>query len=184
MRACISLHVIQLEKTSAREFETVTALKAVLATLETIHGIDVARIAKLTEERNALRASHERLRLELELLSRRTFVAKAERVDTAQLELELAATLAALDRLGGIVPAAEATSAQAGEGRGGKNGGKKKPTGRRNLREAALEEERVELVDPLFEALVAEGYPSVSAARTPCSGGRDGRGIVARCHWA
>ena len=147
---------MQPEETSAREFEAVTALKAALATLETIHGIDLARIAKLTEERDALRASHERLRLELELLRRRIFVAKAERVDTAQLELEFAATLAALDRLGGIVPADEATSAQAGESRVGKNGGKKKPTGRRNLREAALEEERVELADPLFEALVAE----------------------------
>ena len=47
-----------------------------------------------------LRASHERLRLELELLRRRIFVAKAERVDTAQLELEFAAKLAELDRLG------------------------------------------------------------------------------------
>jgi hypothetical protein len=48
------------------------------------------RAAKLTEERDLLRASHERLRLELELLKRRIFVATAERVDTAQLELEFA----------------------------------------------------------------------------------------------
>jgi hypothetical protein len=38
------------------------------------------RVAKLTEERDLLRASHERLLLELELLRRRIFVAKAERV--------------------------------------------------------------------------------------------------------
>ena len=45
---------------------------------EVLHGV----------ERDLLRAAHERLRLELELLKRRIFAAKAERVDTAQLDLE------------------------------------------------------------------------------------------------
>lgn len=40
-------------------------------------------LAAVTEERDILRSSHERLRLELEMFKRRIFVAKAERVDTA-----------------------------------------------------------------------------------------------------
>lgn len=107
-------------------------------------------VAQLTHERDVLRASHERLRLELELLRRRIFVAKAERVDTAQLKLEFAEKLAALDRLAGL-------SAPAPEERMTSPGPKKKPTGRRDLRSAPLEEERVELKDPVLEELVASG---------------------------
>lgn len=50
-------------------------------------------------ERDQLRESHRRLQLELALLKRRIFVAKAERVNTAQLELEFAAKRAELDQL-------------------------------------------------------------------------------------
>jgi len=54
--------------------------------------IERERVANLTAERDVLRASHERLRLELELLKRRIFFAKAERVDSAQLYLDSAAS--------------------------------------------------------------------------------------------
>ena len=104
-------------------------------------------VAKLTAERDLLKASHERLRLELELLRRRIFVAKAERVDTAQLELEFAATLTALDQLGGgppVRPAAESVV-------------RPKPKGRRDLRDLKLPVERIERFDVLFEKLVSEG---------------------------
>ena len=66
----------------------VVALEAALASERAARALDAAKIAALTEERDRLRASHERLRLELEMLKRRIFVAKAERVDTAQLEME------------------------------------------------------------------------------------------------
>jgi transposase len=110
-----------------------------------------ARVAALTKERDLLRASHERLRLELELLRRRIFAAKAERVDTRQLELDFATTLAALDRLGGTPPP------PGDEGDPAAPEKKKKPTGRRDLRKMPLEEERVELPDVVFEKLVEEG---------------------------
>jgi transposase len=103
-------------------------------------------VAKLTAERDLLKASHERLRLELELLRRRIFVAKAERVDTAQLELEFAAKLAALNQLGGgppVRPAAETA--------------RPKPKGRRDLRDLKLPVERIERFDVLLEKLVEEG---------------------------
>src|SRR5690242_11616350 len=105
------------------------------------------RLAKVTAERDLLRASHERLRLELELLRRRIFVAKAERVDTAQLEMEFAEKLAALDRLGGGPPPANVADESE----------RRKPTGRRDLRDLKLPVVRVETLDPILEKLVAEG---------------------------
>src|SRR5688572_25406709 len=82
------------------------ALEARIAQLEAQLAEERQRVEALTREREALaqekqqlRASFERLRLELELLKRRIFVAKAERVDTLQLELEFAARLADLTRL-------------------------------------------------------------------------------------
>ena len=122
-----------------------------IAELEAALAVEHGRVEELTRERDQLRASHERLRLELELLKRRIFVAKAERVDTAQLELEFAEKLAELDRLShadalaAIVPASKLRRPRP------------KPLGRRDLRKAPLEEERVEITDPLYEYLVAKG---------------------------
>jgi transposase len=139
-----------------------TAPQEQFAALEAALAAERAKVAELTQERDHLRASHERLRLELELLKRRIFIAKAERVDTRQLELDFATTLAALDKLAGMVPQT-AQVAQAG----GESGQadkpepepkpKKKPTGRRDLSKMPLEEERVEITDDVFEKLVAEG---------------------------
>lgn len=122
-----------------------------IAQLEAALAAREAALAEVTRERDLLRASHERLRLELELLKRRIFVAKAERVDTAQLELEFAQKLAELDHISGttgLPVGAEGPQAPKK---------KSKSTGRRDLRTAALEEERVELRDPLFEELVQSG---------------------------
>ena len=54
-----------------------------------------------------LREAYQALQLQVELARRRLFVAKAERVDTTQLELEFASKLAALDILAGLVDDAE-----------------------------------------------------------------------------
>ena len=134
--------------------EQLAALQAALAAERAALVAERERVAELSRERDHLRASHERLRLELELLRRRLFVAKAERIDTRQLELEFAATLAALDRLSGFAPPAP----EAGQGGGAAAPQRQsKPTGRRDLRQLPLEEERVEIADELFEKLVAEG---------------------------
>jgi transposase len=93
-------------------------------------------------------------------MRRRLFVAKAERVDTAQLELEFAAKLAELDRLSGLSNPAAGGEANDGNGSDPKpapKDPKKKPKGRRDLRKAPLQEVRVEIPDPLFEELVVEG---------------------------
>lgn len=72
-----------------------------MALLEQERARFAARITELDQERDRLRASHERLRQELELFKHRLFVAKAERIDTRQLELEYAQKLRELDQLEG-----------------------------------------------------------------------------------
>ena len=129
-----------------------------IALLEAALAQERARVAELVRERDLLRASHEQLRLELELLRRRIFIAKAERIDTTQLEFEFAATLAALDRLAGITDPSGAVANE--EGSGGTPApacNKRKPTGRRKLSDLPLDEERVEITDEELEKLVAAG---------------------------
>src|SRR3990170_8796031 len=121
------------------------ALEAALAVEHAALLVERERVAKLTEERDLLRASHERLRLELELLRRRIFVAKAERVDTRQLEMEFAAKLAELNQMSGIILPLPEENGPGGTAR------KKRPTGRRALNELALPEEPIEVKDELFE---------------------------------
>jgi transposase len=119
-------------------------------------------ITSLEQERDRLRASHERLRQELELFKRRLFIAKAERVDTRQLELEYAQKLRELDQLAGTlgmgkppVVVEDDTPASDGKRRGKRKGNR--GTGRRDLRSLPLEEERIVISDPHLEALVDQG---------------------------
>jgi transposase len=119
-----------------------------------------ARIADLTRERDVLRHSHARLREELELLKKRLFVAKAERIDTRQLELEFAAKLRALEEVAGTLglreeSAEDAPSDTPKDRKDAKD--KASPKGRRTLRDLPIEEETIEINDPALEALVEEG---------------------------
>ena len=121
------------------------------------------RIANLEKERDNLRASHERLRVELELFKRRLFIAKAERADDEkQLRIEFEAKLRELDALAGTLGIAKSDEERSDPrpARDGKRRGKRtnnRGTGRRDLKDLPLEEERVELADPHLEQLVAEG---------------------------
>ena len=105
-------------------------------------------------ERDRLREAYDALTREVELARRRLVVAKAERVDTAQLELEFAATLAKLDAL------SRKAEDEIGEKPGGPAGGertrnKQKPRGRRDLRLLDLPEEHIAIPDPLLEGKAA-----------------------------
>jgi transposase len=136
-----------------REGETTaTTSDARLAELEAALVAEREKVAALTKERDALRASHARLREELELLKRRIFIAKAERVDTAQLEMEFAEKLRALDALAGTARDDDDDDDDAPADKK-----KRASTGRRNLKNLPLEEERIEITDPLYEELVADG---------------------------
>lgn len=141
-------------RSTTTDASRIAELEAMLAS----HAAELAaskdRIALLERERDALRAAHARLLQELELLKRRLFVAKAERVDTTQLELEFEAKLAELDKLADTLGMAKGTEPSTP---GGKTRPRTPPTGRRDLRALPLAEERVEIPDPVFEELVAAG---------------------------
>lgn len=126
-----------------------------------------AKVARLQDENRKLRDAHARLREDIELLRRRIFVAKAERIDTRQLELEFAGKLADLKAIEQGLPTGSAdavvddspavsSSGSAGDGQGRRKGGAR-PKGRRNLADVNLPERRVEITDPLFEDLVKRG---------------------------
>lgn len=108
-------------------------------------------LAAAVAERDRLREAYQRIKLELELLKRRLFVAKAERIDTAQLELELGDKLAELDAVAQRL-AEDAAAGSATDTPPTSNPKKrKKPTGRRDLRQIELPEESIEITDPAFE---------------------------------
>ncbi|HEU4786004.1 MAG TPA: IS66 family transposase [Gemmatimonadaceae bacterium] len=99
-------------------------------------------------ERDRLREAYEALKIQVELAHRRLVIAKAERVDTTQLELEFAATLAELDKLAGLVePETDATGDE-----GGAAGDRPKRHRRRRCDlHKVVGEERIELPDPIYE---------------------------------
>jgi transposase len=115
-----------------------------------------AELAKSYKVIDQLRAKQAELQVELDLLRRRIYVARAERVDTRQLEMEFATKLKHLDDLSrdqGVDPAIF---------HGGDNGGKSKKRtgkalGRRNLSDMNLPEIRVNVTDPMLEEMVKEG---------------------------
>ncbi|MCC6647625.1 MAG: IS66 family transposase [Polyangiaceae bacterium] len=157
----VEAHVAALELELARERVELARERAERAAAE-------ERLARVTQERDRLRASRDELLQELMLLKRRIFIAKAERVDTAQLELEFAEKLHQLDALAGTsgMPADEEESGHEGSDGAGDNGSsplpkrgksKSKSKGRRDLSKLRLPEDRVEITDPLYEDLVAQG---------------------------
>ena len=121
------------EATRARVLE----LEAVLAAERAALVAERQRAADIEAKHDRLHEAFRQLQFELELLKRRLFHAKAERIDTGQLELEFAAKLAALDTLAGQLqsneapagPAAGASEDDASEG--GPRGSKRKPQQRR-----------------------------------------------------
>jgi hypothetical protein len=106
-----------------------------------------ARAEALESERDRLRRVYEQLKEELLLVKRRLFIAKAERVDTRQLELEFAELSKKVEALAGQVPDEDEDQRPR----------RKRRRGRRNLAEAELLEVKVEVPEELFEKLVAEG---------------------------
>ena len=110
-----------------------------------------ARLDQAEQDKQALRSAYDRLKIELDLLKRKLFVAKAERIDTKQLELEFQQKLAELDAIAGTL----GMPAQPDEPPARKRGHNK--GGRRDLRQLGLVEQRIELLDAVMEALVEQG---------------------------
>jgi transposase len=126
----------------------VAHLEAALASTQTT-------LAQVTAERDKLRRAYEQLKEQVELLRRRIYIAKAERVDVTQLEMEFAQTQAKLDALAeqlddaAAPPPSDSANDPADPPSPTKT--RTKPTGRRNLADEDLPEERVEILDPALE---------------------------------
>lgn len=114
-----------------------------------------AALAKVTAERDNLRRAYEQLKEQVELLRRRIYVAKAERIDTTQLEMEFAQTKAKLDviatQLADDAPPPPTDSACSPAVPPPPAKTRPKPTGRRNLASEDMPEERVEILNPALE---------------------------------
>lgn len=112
-------------------------------------------LATVTAERDKLRRAYEQLKGHLELLRRRIFVAKAERIDTRQLELEFAETKVKLDalakELGDESLALHDEEEAASDGDGSSPRRRRRSGGRPDLRDIHMPEERVEITDPALE---------------------------------
>jgi transposase len=136
----------------------VAELEAALTTTTETLSKTSAALATVTAERDKLRRAYEQLKGELELLRRRIYLAKAERVDTRQLEIEFAETKAKLDKLAKELGDCDPITQPAGDDASGgdveRPAPKKKSTGRPNLRALDIPEERVEILDPALEGKV------------------------------
>jgi transposase len=139
------------------EAELARARAALSATAEQLSNVS-AQLSAVESERDKLRRAYQRLLEQMELLRRRIFVAKAERVDHRQLELEFEKTREQLEALAQKLQDADAETdpqAQPGSrpsdpsssGKGPRN----KPKGRRNLALLDIPEQRIELTDPELE---------------------------------
>src|SRR5438552_3815592 len=123
------------------------ALEAKIAAQQVALEAERALRVDAEAERDRLREAYQALQLEVELAHRRLVVAKAERFDTTQLELEFAAKLAALGQLAGLVDDEDDRPNNSGPG-----DGKKKGTGgKRDLRKVPIGEDRLEITDPRYE---------------------------------
>lgn len=121
------------------------------------------RIARIERDREELRRSYERLKAELARDQHRIQVAKAERVDTTQLELEFAKKLEELEKV------AETLGLGASKEKAAKPPKERpKPTGRRDLRELLLREERIEVRDARLDKLVEQGLATVHGYEESC----------------
>jgi hypothetical protein len=136
--------------TDAAAAARIAELEAALAAHETALAAERALREGVEAERDRLREAYEALKREVELARRRLVVAKAERIDTTQLELEFAAKLAALDELDG-----KAEDDEIGEHPKPERDASKKKHGRRDLRLCDLPEERIEIPDPLLDGKAA-----------------------------
>jgi transposase len=144
-----------LRRVAELEAALTSTTERLSTTTETLSKTSAA-LATVTAERDKLRRAYEQLKAQLELLRRRIFLAKAERVDTRQLEIEFAETHAKLVKLATELgeagePAPNAQSSDGSDGRG--RTARAKPKGRRNLGDLDIPEERVEILDPSLEGV-------------------------------
>jgi transposase len=153
-----SLSVVDLDPSQAR----VRELEALVARMRGELTAANDRLAGVVDERDNLRRAYRQLMEQFELLRRRIFLAKAERVDASQLELEFEKTKHKLDALARKLEdeaAADGATSNSGEDAIGSkpagktsNNAKSPPKGRRNLADDDhLPQRRIEIRDRELE---------------------------------
>lgn len=168
------MSVVEPDPTQARvqELEALVArIRSELAATTDQLTATSERLAGVVGERDNLKRAYRQLMEQFELLRRRLFIAKAERVDSTQLELEFEKTKQKLDalakKLGGDDAASDTSDAEKAAGDAAKgnnpvgsrpsgkrpNQGNFTPKGRRNLADADhLPQRRIEIRDRELEA--------------------------------
>ena len=154
------MSVIEPEPSQAR----VQELEALVGRMRSELTATSERLAGVLSERDNLRRAYRQLMEQFELLRRRIFIAKAERVDATQLELEFAKTKQKLDALARKLddesPADTETHPDSDQDEVGSRPSGKPPAtpktppkGRRKLADADhLPQRRIEIRDPELEA--------------------------------
>jgi transposase len=150
----------------------------------------VAQLDAVTKERdNWLRRCRE-LQAQLELIRRRLFVAKAERINSAQLLLEFDETRKKLEELGIVtepdgsgdplgLPDVTPPTSDGTDGGDGASGGTRRSTGRRDLAMVVVvREDVVELKDDALEIAVSNGRAKRIGFETSYRAARQAAGLV------
>lgn len=147
----VAARIAELEQALAAERARGARLETEHEQLVSKHEQLVSERDRLASERDQLRDAYELLKQQVELARRRLVIAKAERIDTTQLELEFATQLAALSEAARKAMEAEAAANDGSAGSTGKKGPKPNRKGRRDLRLCDLPEERIEIPDPVLD---------------------------------
>lgn len=129
-----------------QEQQTRDALLTRIRELEQALAGATSKLDQAAAERDRWRRAYERLFEQNELLRRRIFIAKAERVDVTQLELEFEETKAKLDELARSLGIADENPERPKDNPAKKD--RKKPKGRRDLNKTDLPIVRIEIPDP------------------------------------
>jgi transposase len=134
------------------EQQRIAQLECDLAVLRREHAALHSQLQDTEGALARLRLAYTRALEQLQLLRRRLFVAKAERADTRAEQLAFDAMFTQVHTLEKALEAAEQqTPSGQSNGDSRKDKPTRKPKGRRNLDDAALPEERVEILDPELE---------------------------------
>lgn len=160
MTKVIDLSSLSRDELAARLIEAMGVAEAEKANREAVSAsLDAERRKReaLEERLERLDSAYRAVKVQLELMRRRIFLARAERVDTSQLELEFGSLVVKLDAL-----ARERGEAAEGEGANDDDGPKRgrkgaKPTGRRPVvDENHPPDVRIRVEDPLLAGVARE----------------------------
>jgi transposase len=147
--------------------QTEAEMRAHVAALRAELAATAKALSRVTAERDKLRRAYDQIKEQLELLRRRIFMAKAERVDVTQLEIEFSNKMEEMVRLASklqLDPPPDGTAGTSGSNDAPPGRDKPKGKGRRNLAAMPMAEERVEILDPVLEGTVERiGFEESSA---------------------